>query len=454
MPLDTNLASNFSQISSGNTHTCALTKSGGRVKCWGVGSSGQLGSNGTSNQTKPINVHKSSSDSTSLIGVTSLSSGGSHTCALTDRGGVKCWGYNGNGELGNKSTSNQKAPVDVHTSSSDSTSLSGVASISAGDAHTCALTSGGGVKCWGSGNSGQLGNGSTNNATTPVAVTGLTTGVTAISAGGSHTCALTTSGGVKCWGSNSNGQLGNSTTTNSTTPVDVTGLASGVKAVNVGISHTCALTTGGGVKCWGYGDSGRLGNGTTTDSNAPVNVTGLTSGVSAISGYNHTCALTTGGGVKCWGPNNDGQLGNGTTTDSNAPVNVTGLTSGISQVSAGGKHTCALSTNGSTKCWGTNSYGELGRVKKANKVVPMPIFVGTTSTPTFVLANRSSGEVVSVYSDSTCSTSKGTGTIGSNNTAVKIILSSLGDSGTYSLYYKIVADGFQPLCAGPIKYTF
>jgi len=160
------------------------------------------------------------------------------------------------------------------------------------------------VKCWGDNFYGQLGNGTTANSSTPVDVTGLTSGVAAVSAGGSQACALTTGGGVKCWGSGYG-----------STPVDVTGVTSGVAAVSAGADHACALTTGGGVKCWGFGPYGQLGNGTTGSSSAAVDVTGLTSGAATVSTkLDHTCASTTGGGVKCWGRNNDGQLGVGTTT--------------------------------------------------------------------------------------------------------------------------------------------
>jgi alpha-tubulin suppressor-like RCC1 family protein len=194
------------------------------------------------------------------------------------------------------------------------------------------LTTAGGVKCWGLNHYGQLGDGTNTSTDVPVDVSGLTSGVNLISSFFYHTCALTTAGGVKCWGGNEYGQLGDGTNTDSNVPVNVSGLASGVTALNVsgnntgnniGNYHVCVLTAVGGVKCWGDNSFGSLGNGTNTNSNVPVDVTGLTSGVAAVSaGEDSSCALTSAGGVKCWGNNANGELGNGTNTASNVPVDV------------------------------------------------------------------------------------------------------------------------------------
>src|SRR5574340_31817 len=231
--------------------------------------------------------------------------------------------------------------------------LQPAAAVSAGSTHTCALTASGGVMCWGSNSGGKLGDGTITDRTNPVNVIDLSSGVSAISSGNSHTCALTSSGGVKCWGSNYYGQVGDGTSYYFRyTPVDVSGLTSGVSAVVTGYDYSCALTTAGGVKCWGYNEYGQLGDGTTTNRFAPIDVVGLTSDVSAVSvGDNHTCALTSSGGVKCWGANWSGELGNGTSTNSLIPVDVSGLSNGVSSVSAGVRNTCALTSAGSVKCW-------------------------------------------------------------------------------------------------------
>ena len=348
-------------ISAGNVHTCALTTAGA-VQCWGQGGYGQLGNNLATDSPVPVAVSGLGS------GVVAIAAGGSHTCALTTASGAQCWGRNINGELGNNSTANSPVPVTV------SGLGSGVVAITAGFDHTCALTTAGAVQCWGYNGDGELGNNSTTDSHVPVAVSNLGSGVVAIVAGQYHTCALTTAGGALCWGWNDVGQLGNNSTTTSLVPVAVSNLGSGVVAIAAGFEHTCALTTAGGALCWGDNYHGDLGNNSTTESNVPVAVSNLTSGVAAITGgNNHTCAVITAGGALCWGANGQGQLGNNSTTDSHVPVAVSGLGSGVVAITAGQLHTCALTTAGGALCWGWNFYGQLGNNSTTESHVPVAV---------------------------------------------------------------------------------
>ncbi len=274
-------------------------------------------------------------------------SGFSHTCFIDGGGGASCIGYGAFGQLGDGIVNSRREAVSV-------TGLaSGVVAVSAGGVSSCALTSGGAVKCWGSNSSGQLGSGSSSfESAVPVDVQGLGSGVVAISVGASHACAVINTGAVKCWGANGSGQLGTGNTTGSTSPVAVVGLTSGVVAVSAGGRMSCALTQGGAVFCWGNS------SGTST---VPVAKAGLGSDVASISvGEDHGCAVTTQGAVKCWGLNSNGELGNGTSTASDAAVDVVGLGSGFQAVSSSNRFTCALSIGGQTHCWGDNFYGQLG----------------------------------------------------------------------------------------------
>ena len=384
------------QVSAGSGHTCAVLSSGG-VKCWGANWHGELGIGTNSGPENCGSDTLSSSCSTTPVSVsgisnaTNVSVGNGHTCALTSSGGVKCWGYNYSGQLGNGSTTSSTMPVDV------SGLTNGVTKISTGNEHTCALTSSGGVKCWGDNFYGQLGNGTTTDSSTPVDVTGLTNGVTAVSIIWNHTCALTSSGSVKCWGANYSGQLGNGASSGpqtcgsydyyacATTPVDVLSLSS-VTAISAGGMHTCALTSFGSVKCWGQNFVGQLGNGATTDSYTPVSV----SGISTAIGISDTCALLSDGTVNCWGNNDFGQLGIGTYKgpencgNYGACSTIPVSVSGIS-TAIGISGTCALLSDGTVKCWGANNNGELGNgTNKGPEICDSNFYDACSTTPVSV----------------------------------------------------------------------
>ena len=347
-------------ISAGQGHTCALTDTGG-VRCWGEGSFGELGGglNPPSTSLPPVDVVGLAG------GVAAISVGDFHTCAVLYSGGVKCWGLNDIGQLG-VTTGTCVSTFPCTSTPLEVTGLaSGYVDVAAGSDHSCALSSSGAVKCWGANSLGQLGVETTETCgsapcrTTPVDVEGLGSGVVQITAGGFHTCARMVDGGLKCWGRNLDGQLGNAdggSGADSTTPVDVVGNDVYVD-VSAGLRHTCGVTTTTKANCWGRGVSGQLGTGGTTDRFLPTPVAGLSAGALRVSaGSTHTCAVTAEGGIKCWGHSPLGGLGTGVEdNDSLVPVDVVGLNGSASAVAAGQRHSCAFLSTGTIQCWGTGS---------------------------------------------------------------------------------------------------
>ncbi len=283
-----------------------------------------------------------------LGNIIKVASGYDYSLALSGDGYIYSWGVGGYGQLGNGGYSGRLTPDYVRNS--DGSILSGATDIAAGYAHSLAVV-GGSVKAWGTNGAGQLGDGTTNNSMSPVDVLGISSGATAVAAGYGHSLAIV-NGGVKAWGSNGNGELGNSTTSNSatSTPVDVTGLSSGVTAIEAGNRFSLAIVNGG-VKAWGVNSSGELGDGTGIQRTAPVDVVGLTSGVTAISAGNQFSLAIVNGIAKAWGSNYGGALGDGSQIDRLAPVEVLGLSS-VSSISAGFGHAVAVTTDGKIKVWG------------------------------------------------------------------------------------------------------
>ena len=334
--------------------TCAVTMSGA-AKCWGNNNNGALGDGGITNSPIPVGVSGMGS------GAIAISTGLYHTCAALSSGAVKCWGYNSYGQLGDGTTDNSISPVDV-------TGITNAVDVEVGHWHTCALLSDGAVKCWGSnyGTHGYLGNNSTSDSSIPVSVNNVSNAI-GISIGHSHTCVVLSDGGVKCWGYGSDGALGNGTTTNQPQPVSVIGITTAT-AVSAAEKHSCALLSDGTIKCWGDNYFGQFGDGTTDDATAPDNsVSGISNATAIAAGSGFTCAVLSDGAIKCWGANSYGTLGNSTTTNSFAPVPVTGITNAVA-IEAGALvlgpnalgHACAMLSDGSMKCWGQNNDGCLG----------------------------------------------------------------------------------------------
>ncbi len=377
------------QLVSGGLHSCMLRDGG--VKCWGFNLYGQLGDGTTTSRNIPVDVP-------GLSNVTALVAGTFHTCALLSDGGMKCWGKNESGQLGDNTTNDRTSPVSVKGAGGTGT-LAGVNAISAGEKFTCALISAA-VKCWGANGSSQLGTGNTTASLTPLSVkdqagTGTLADITQISSGNEFTCALNTSGVLQCWGMGTNGALGDGNATTSSLPVAVNSSEYFVN-VQAGGLHTCALSTAGSVFCWGKNNKGQAGTDSIIDPtvNSPKLVTGLNKLVSSIDmGSNHSCAILNDDTLKCWGEGTYGQLGDGTVNNSYSPLAITSLSSYTKFTSAalGFSHSCVIA-NTAILCWGNNATGQLGNATNTNTLTPVIVQLQPGS---FTLTSPTEGTTVS-----------------------------------------------------------
>jgi alpha-tubulin suppressor-like RCC1 family protein len=362
-------------LAAGDNHTCSVMADG-TVQCWGANANGQLGDGTTVNSPLPVQV-------TGITNAVAVSGGSSHTCAVLSDGTMSCWGNNFYGQLGNGTSTGPETcnSQPCSTTPVPVTGLTNAVAVSAGVRHICAVLADGTVACWGQGIYGELGDGNHVDSTTPVQVSGISNALE-VAAGYSHSCALLSNGTVKCWGVNSYGELGNGTSSGAYTPVAVTGLSTAT-SVTAGYFHTCALQSNRRAVCWGSSEYGQLGNGTNTGpdlcttnpcSMTPDSVSGLSNVIEIAAGSNFTCAILTGGYMKCWGINDLGQLGDGTGTDSTAPKSVSGI-SGAAAASSGFGHACALLTDGTMKCWGYNQQGQLGDGTGTDAATPVSVSI-------------------------------------------------------------------------------
>lgn len=347
-----------SKVVAGGAFSCALT-GGGAVYCWGINHSGQLGNGTTAISYSPTQVIGLTS------GVSDIAVGNTHACALHS-GVLRCWGSNDSGQVTGDGLYSGTPITEPYAVPGMTGNLS---SFALGSNFTCATQSGA-VYCWGSNSSGQMGYGGNPGINGVTRIDGLSA-ASMVAAGPSHACAVDM-GRAYCWGDNYKGRLGSGSTTNwrELQPQLVVGLSSGVTAVsgNATAAHTCAIQNGA-AKCWGQNSVYALGNGSTTDALTPVQVTGLTSNVTQISvGGTHTCAIRGTGGF-CWGDGSSGRLGTGSTSNGPIPISVL---NGAPQISAGAYHTCAI-VGGVAVCWGVGSGGRLGSGNDADSLYPVPV---------------------------------------------------------------------------------
>ncbi|MCZ6627014.1 MAG: hypothetical protein O7E56_02170 [SAR324 cluster bacterium] len=360
----------FVEISAGSEFTCALLPGGG-VRCWGDDTFGQLGY-GDTNRAAPVQ----SPPKEALVPLggmaVQISAGEDHACALLSGGKLRCWGDSTFGQLGYGNTA--RLGDDETPASAGDVAVGGpVAQIAAGRFHTCALMIGGAVRCWGDGYYGQLGYGNTERLgdnELPASAGDVPLGEKAVQVvtGSAHTCALLARGRVRCWGRGDSGQLGYANTRNigDDEPASAAGdvrLGGWAVQLSAGSRHTCALLTTGRVRCWGEGFYGQLGHGNSAnigDDEHPASAGDLRLGAKALgiaSGKSHVCALLQGGSLRCWGNGFFGQLGYGmprSVGDNELPAEMAAvrLEEPFVRVTAGGAHTCGLLVSGKLRCWG------------------------------------------------------------------------------------------------------
>ena len=343
-------------LSARGTHACVV-QADGVVRCWGNNEFGKLGNGTTDNPATPVSAF-------SGIAVTQVSQAYYSTCVITTGGTVFCSGLNDSGELGDSTTTSRNTPVQV-PGIANANDICG-RGIFTGEGF-CAID-GTEVKCWGR---RFLGNNTSSSSSSPVLVQGLTDIVPVeLACSSDNVCVRATTGEVRCWGSGSGGRIGDGDTDDELLPVSVPGLSAAAIALGASTGNGpvvfCAGLLGGGIECWGQGSA--LGDGTGGTALSPVSVVGISAVVTSISNggsygdNNHICASLQSGGVRCWGSGDGGALGNGITANSNVPVVVSGYeTTTVTKVVVGDDHSCALRSDGQVACWGSGKFSSHGQ---------------------------------------------------------------------------------------------
>jgi alpha-tubulin suppressor-like RCC1 family protein len=360
----------FTQVTGGDGLTCGLTADS-LAWCWGYNESGQLGTGfitGPEDCTGAAGPFACGTRPVAVAGglrFRQVSAGSFHVCGVTGDYRAWCWG---SGPLGNGSGGDSPVPVPVAGGHRFRT-------VAAGGGHSCGVSLTDGLAwCWGANWSGQLGDGSRQTRTTPVAVAGGHR-FRQLTAGSNHSCGVTPGGAAWCWGWNRSGELGDSTGPGQRArPVRVAG-PGGYRQIDAGSYHTCAVTTAGQAWCWGDGRYGQLGNNRRYLSFWPRRVAGGHSFGRISAGVFFTCAEATDRRAWCWGSNSFGEVGDGSTTDRLTPTAVSGGHS-FAQLDAGGWHVCARTSAGAAWCWGDGFFGALGNGTSGfDAISPAPVAV-------------------------------------------------------------------------------
>ena len=352
--------STYLNIEAGGRHTCAISNEN-KLWCWGRNDHGQLGDDTTTTRSTPLQV----TTSTGLTNIYHVSLGGYHTCAIKDDNSLWCWGKNNYGQLGDGSTTSTHTPLQID-------SITNVRSISATSGHTCAITNSDSLYCWGYNAYGQLGNGNTNDQSVPQLIL---ENVQSVSASYQHTCAIKTDSSLWCWGRNHYGQLGINNQNSQTVPVNT---GSSFLSIDGGTGHTCGVKSDYSAYGWGYSRYGRMCKAeqeigwtyTYTKYLIPERCDSPNNGndnVMIASGSIHSCILKSSGKVRCFGLGDDGEIGIGSTTSTNnaGSTGTVHYSNGnevvnAAYITAGNEHTCILDTEGKAYCWGYNYNGQLG----------------------------------------------------------------------------------------------
>jgi alpha-tubulin suppressor-like RCC1 family protein len=354
----------FQALSVGAEHTCART-AGERVFCWGANASRHLGNAAITDTTRPAAVGGG-------VRFVAITAGNGYTCGRTATGAAYCWGANSLGQLGDGTNLNRADPVAV---------VGGrhFVEVTAGGDHTCGRTATGTAFCWGWNSDGQLGTGGRlaagdRMATRPAAVAGGLRFVQVAAGWGAHTCGRTATGAAYCWGANTQGELGDGTKTPKWAPVAVAGGLRFVDLSALGYVHTCGRTRDGRAFCWGGNQQGQLGDSTPPDQTTPVAVAGGLRFVELSAGNYHTCGRTVEGRAFCWGGSNNGERGDGAFASAavRSPVAVVGGLRFV-ELRAGGGHTCGRTRDGAAFCWGWNGHGELGDGGTTASLAPVQV---------------------------------------------------------------------------------